>query len=60
MALGAAFVLSLADDGIDKLGLPVGQLIAAVIFAGLAGVVAALYPARKAAKMDVLRAITVE
>jgi ABC-type antimicrobial peptide transport system permease subunit len=31
-----------------------------VIFAGLAGVVAALYPARKAAKMDVLRAITVE
>ncbi len=60
VALGAAFVLSLADDGIDKLGLPVGQLIAAVIFAGLAGVVAALYPARKAAKMDVLRAITVE
>lgn len=60
VALGAAFVLSLADDGIDKLGLPVTQLIAALIFAGLAGVVAALYPARKAAKMDVLRAITVE
>lgn len=60
VALGAAFVRSLADQGIDKLSLPVGQLIAGLIFAGLAGVLAALYPAAKAAKMDVLRAITVE
>ncbi|MEO5680882.1 MAG: FtsX-like permease family protein [Acidimicrobiales bacterium] len=60
VALGAAFVRSLADDGIDKLGLPVGQLLAALVFAGLAGVLAALYPASKAARMDVLRAVTVE
>ncbi len=60
VALGAAFVKSLADEGIEKLGLPVGQLVAGLIFAGLTGVLAALYPAAKAAKMDILRAITVE
>jgi len=60
VALGAAFVGSLADQGINKLGLPVGQLVAGLVFAGLAGVLAALYPARKASRMDILRAITVE
>jgi len=60
VALGVAFVRSLADEGLDKLGLPVGQLIAGLVFAGLTGIVAALYPAMKAAKMDILRAITVE
>ena len=60
VVLGAAFVKSLADEGIDTLGLPVGQLVAGLLFAGLAGVLAALYPAAKAAKMDILRAITVE
>lgn len=60
VALGAAFVKSLADEGIDQLGFPVGQLVAGLIFAGLAGVLAALYPAWKASRMDILRAITVE
>jgi len=60
VVLGAAFVRSLADEGFDKLGLPIGQLIAGLVFAGLAGILAALYPAAKAAKMDILRAITVE
>jgi putative ABC transport system permease protein len=60
VVLGAAFVRSLADEGIDKLGLPVGQLVAGLVFAGLAGVLAALYPAIKASRMDILRAITVE
>jgi len=60
VVLGAAFVRSLATEGIDKLALPVGQLLAGLVFAGLTGVVAALFPARKAAKMDILRAITVE
>ena len=58
--LGVAFVRSLADEGFDELALPVGQLGAGLVFAGLAGVVAALYPAAKAAKMDILRAVTVE
>ena len=60
VVLGAAFVLSLADDGLDRVALPVGQLVAGLVFAGLAGMLAALYPAMKAARMDVLRAITVE
>ena len=40
--------------------LPVGTLIAVVILAAIAGVVAAIPPARRAAKVDVLRAVTTE
>jgi putative ABC transport system permease protein len=60
VVLGAAFVRSLADEGITATSLPIGQLVAGLVLAGLAGILAALYPAAKAARMDVLRAITVE
>ena len=40
--------------------LPVGTLIVFFILAGVAGVVAAIPPARRAAKVDVLRAVTTE
>jgi putative ABC transport system permease protein len=39
---------------------PVGQLGAAVLLAAIAGVLAAILPARRAARLDVLRAVTVE
>ena len=39
---------------------PSGQLIVLVIVAALAGVLAAIPPARRAAKVDVLRAVTTE
>ena len=60
MVLGAAFVRSLADEGISATSLPLGQLVGGLVLAGVAGILAALYPAAKAARMDVLRAITVE
>jgi putative ABC transport system permease protein len=50
----------LADDGIDVLSVPFGQLALCVVAAAVLGVVAAICPARRAARMDVLRAITTE
>ena len=36
------------------------QLVVFVLLAGVVGVLAAVWPARRAARMDVLRAITAE
>jgi len=57
---GFAVIKSLRDQGFEKFAPSVGQLIIIVIAAGFAGVVAALFPARRAAKLDVLRAISTE
>ena len=63
IVLGIAFAAivsrPLAADGF-VFELPVGTLIAVVILAAIAGVVAAIPPARRAAKVDVLRAVTTE
>jgi putative ABC transport system permease protein len=52
-----AMVKALADQGIDKFSVAPGQLLLIVILAGLFGVLAAAWPARRAAKLDVLSAI---
>jgi putative ABC transport system permease protein len=57
---GWAVVRALRDEGFEKFAPSVGQLITIVIAAGLAGVLAAYFPARRAAKLDVLRAIETE
>jgi putative ABC transport system permease protein len=57
---GWAVITALRDEGFEEFAPSVGQLIMIVIAAGIAGVVAALFPARRAAKLDVLRAITTE
>ena len=57
---GAAVVHALASEGISEFVLPYGQLVVYVVLAAIAGVIAALFPARRAAKLDVLRAVTVE
>jgi putative ABC transport system permease protein len=51
---------SLSDLGITELSLPVGQLVVLMILAALIGVVAAILPARRAAKLNVLEAISYE
>ena len=53
-------VEALKDQGVSSLAIPGGQLIVYVLLAGLAGVVAAIWPARRAAKLNVLEAITTE
>ena len=42
------------------LALPIGTLVVLVILGALAGVLAAIAPARRASRIDVLRALTYE
>jgi putative ABC transport system permease protein len=60
LVFGWALVQALYDQGITSFAIPWSQLITIVIIAALAGVGAALYPARRAARLDVLRAISSE
>lgn len=55
--LGVAAQQALKDDGVSELALPYGRVVVFVLLAALAGVLAALAPARRAARMDVLGAI---
>lgn len=56
--LGSAIVRSLEDDGLGSFAIPFGQLGIWVALAALAGVIAAIGPARKASRLDILRAIS--
>ena len=58
--LGIAVVRALQDQGITELEVPYGQLFAAVVVAGVAGVLAAVIPARRASRVDVLTALRTE
>jgi putative ABC transport system permease protein len=49
----------LADEGFE-LAYPVGTLLILLLLAALAGVFAAIWPARRAAKLDVLQAVAYE
>ena len=57
---GYAIVGALDDEGIGRVVIPGGQLLFYVLLAGLAGVAAAVFPARRAARLDVLAAISYE
>jgi putative ABC transport system permease protein len=64
IAVGVAFGWSLqqalASQGLTELRIPGGQLVLYLVLAGLAGVLAAILPARRAARLNVLRAISYE
>jgi putative ABC transport system permease protein len=64
LVLGAFFgwtmVRALKGEGFTEFAVPGGQLVAYVVAAGLAGILAAVLPGRRAARIDVLRAITTE
>jgi putative ABC transport system permease protein len=59
LLFGRALIASLSDQGID-FSLPVVQLLAFLILAGLAGLASGVWPARRAAKLDILRAVNTE
>jgi putative ABC transport system permease protein len=62
LAIGLFFSWALLKAGPDQatLTVPVGQLAAITLVAALAGVVAAVPPARRASRLDVLAAIATE
>jgi putative ABC transport system permease protein len=58
--LGVAFAASLKQQGITEIAIPYASLIGFLVLAALLGLAAASWPARRAAKLDVLAAIAVE
>jgi putative ABC transport system permease protein len=60
VAFGWVIVAAMSSSGLTSLSFPVSQLAAIVIVGGLAGMLAARRPARRAARLDVLQAIRSE
>jgi putative ABC transport system permease protein len=60
VVFGAALQAVLSDEGITKLSIPGGQFVLFVVVAGVVGVLAAVRPARRAARLDVLKAISTQ
>ncbi|HEY2636000.1 MAG TPA: FtsX-like permease family protein, partial [Solirubrobacteraceae bacterium] len=63
IVLGVVFsilvTIPLHDQGF-RLTIPVGSLLLLLVLAGLAGTLAAIFPARRASRIDVLRALAYE
>jgi putative ABC transport system permease protein len=57
LAFGYAFVSALHDEGITDFAIPWARILIVLVVAGLGGVLAAAFPARRAAKLKVLDAI---
>ncbi len=60
IALGAAIVHAASNSGITVLSIPVPTVIVVLVVAALIGIGAAVFPARRAARLDVLQAIASE
>jgi putative ABC transport system permease protein len=64
LAIGVTFAASvqaaMVDDGLAVRDIPVLQLVIAAAVAMVFGVLAAVWPSRRAARLDVLRAIASE
>ncbi|WP_433471905.1 ABC transporter permease [Spirillospora sp. CA-142024] len=60
VAFGAALQNALADQGLGVLAIPYGTLVVYLVVAAVIGVLAALWPAWRAGRMDVLKAISTE
>jgi putative ABC transport system permease protein len=60
LLFGVSFQQSQKNAGIEILSVPLGQLLVFAVLAVIVGVLASLWPARRAARLDVLRAITAE
>ncbi|MFN8024979.1 MAG: FtsX-like permease family protein [Acidimicrobiia bacterium] len=55
-----ALVHALADQGIDQFSLAPASLVTIVVLAAVFGVIAAIWPARRAARLDILESIRTE
>jgi putative ABC transport system permease protein len=57
---GWALVLAMKNQGITEFSVPLLTLLIVVVVAGLAGAAAAVWPSRRAAKLNILRALVTE
>ena len=60
LVLGVAAVRALSSQGVTQVAVPIAELIVLALVAALAGAAAAAWPARRAARLDVLQAVTTE
>jgi putative ABC transport system permease protein len=60
LVFGSALVLALEDQGLTELAIPWTWMAGFLVLAALTGVLAAVFPARRAARLDVLTAIATE
>jgi putative ABC transport system permease protein len=58
--LGWALVDAMRSSGFTQLAFPVPQLLIVAVLAALAGLLAAIAPSRRAAKLNILQAVTTE
>ncbi len=58
--LRVALVTSLKDQGFTDLVVPWGNMVTFLVLAGLLGLAAASWPARRAARLNILEAIATE
>jgi putative ABC transport system permease protein len=57
---GWAIQRAMTDRGVDVLTVPITELVLYFLAGALIGVIAAIWPARRAARMDILRAIATQ
>jgi putative ABC transport system permease protein len=60
IGIGLALSQVLKDEGIKSISIPAGQIAIYVALAAVAGVLAAVGPARSAAKVDILKAVVTD
>jgi putative ABC transport system permease protein len=60
IGIGLALSQALKDEGIKAISIPVPQIALYVVLAAVAGVLAALGPARSASRVDVLKAVVTD
>ena len=59
VAIGFAAVKALEDDGL-VLSIPIAGIVVVLLLAGIAGVLAGIWPARRASKIEVMEALQYE
>jgi putative ABC transport system permease protein len=60
IVFGVTLMYALRDQGLERISIPVVQLVVFLVLSLVIGVLAAVFPARRAARLDVLRAIAAE
>ena len=60
LGLGVALQRGLRSQGLETLAIPWGTIVAVLVVAAVAGVIAAVLPAIRAVRLDVLKAIATE